>query len=116
MSVFDGTVSPTRVGNFVIGAIDYINGSEAVPSGFVVTKHELGEVARYWCDVRLSNEFKCFETATSGSTEWRIARYSSERLDAIARVLGIERRNAIDDEVTKAFQRRVNPADWVRLH
>ena len=61
--------------------------------------------------VRLTNEFKRFETATSGSTEWRIARYSSERLDAIARVLGIERRNAIDDEVTKAFQRRVNPAD-----
>src|SRR5437016_13533190 len=66
MSVFDGTVSPTRTGNFVSGEIDAINGSGAEASGFVVTNHELEQVARYWFHQHLENEFCCFIFQQSG--------------------------------------------------
>ena len=72
MSVYDGTVSPTRVetpsGTMVIGAIDRINGAGAEPSGFVVTKHELERVARYWFHERPDNYYTCFIFQSSGSS------------------------------------------------
>jgi len=78
MSIFDGTVSPTHVGPLLIGAVDHVNGSGAEPTSFVVTKHELEHIARYWANERLQNDFDCFVFQQSGSTEWRIALYSTE--------------------------------------
>ena len=106
MSIFDGTLSPTPLGNgLVIGQASHINGADAALTGFVVTKHELEQVARYWFDQRLDNDFFCFFYDCSGSYEWRLSRYSSERLHAIGQVLGDDRMRVIENEVAAVFQK-----------
>src|SRR5262245_51170348 len=90
MSVFDGTVSPTMIANgrFAIGAYSHINGSGAELSGFVVTRHELEQVARYWLHERLEGKFVWHFCGFTGSYDWRLAQYSTGRLDVIEGVLG----------------------------
>ena len=81
MSIWDGTVSPTVIPNVcVIGSHSEINGEDAQPSGFVVARHELEQVARYWIWERFLNDFFCFISEMSGSYEWRLSLYSAERL------------------------------------
>ena len=98
MSIDNGTVSPTKIGRLVIGAVGGIKGSGAEPVAFLVTKHELEEVARYWFDKYFRTEYIC-----SGSLEWRIHTYSYKRLVAITRVLGDERMNAMSKEILGAL-------------
>jgi hypothetical protein len=112
MSVFDGTVSPTEGGSFRIGYIDHINGESAKSSGFVVTRHELEQVARYWFRTHLSNDLGCFLYQFSGSTEWRIAVYSSDRLDAIGKVIGAERLKELCNEEREEMSKTVEPRTW----
>ena len=114
MSVFDGTVSPTPVGELLVGAYSEINGSDAEPSGVVVTRHELEEVARYWYRERVHNGYTSFLFEQSGSYEWRLNMYSAERLDVIAQVIGEDRLAKIEDEVALNYreEHKIGDADW----
>jgi hypothetical protein len=96
MSIFDGTVSPTLCRNEF--------GADFELSGFVVTKHELEQVAWYWTYQSLENDFFCYFYELSGSHEWRLYHYRDIRLHAIALVLGDDRMRKIDEGVAATLR------------
>jgi len=111
MSIYDRTVPPTAIGNMQIGRAD-ISGAGAKPSGFIATKHELEQVAKYWLHQQLDNDFYEFTSQSSGSFECGLARYSTHRLNAIADVLGADRLAELTYEVIEGFKMAIDPTVW----
>ncbi len=107
-----------RAGEFVVGHVPEVNGSEAceLPE-FVPTKHEVIQIAKYWFHRRLDNSFFFFTFTQTGSSEWRTNSYANRRLDRVAALLSeeefeklivdVERdykdKNGITDEVWNIF-------------
>ena len=76
---------------FIVGYVEKVNGSgaEEIPD-FVPTRHELLALAKYWVQERLTQEFWCFCTQSSGSTEWRLLRYARLRIERITDLIAGE--------------------------
>ena len=76
---------------FLVGYVEKVNGSgaEEIPD-FVPTRHELLALAKYWVQERLTQEFWCFCTQSSGSTEWRLLRYARLRVERITDLIAGE--------------------------
>ena len=76
---------------FIVGYVEKVNGSgaEGIPD-FVPTRHELLALAKYWVQERLTQEFWCFCTQSSGSTEWRLLRYARRRVERITDLIAGE--------------------------
>ena len=89
--------------DLIIGYVEKINGSgaEEIPD-FVPTRHELLVLAKYWTQERLDQEFWCFCTQSSGSTEWRLWKYARLRIDRIADLIAEEEVDcAINDAIAE---------------
>jgi len=100
-------------GGEVIGLVDEVNGpgSQLCPS-FVPTRHELLHLAKYWIERQIDVDFFTFHTGCSGSTEWRIAQYSTRRIQRLARILGHSAIRAIYDEIGSEFSEQFGESAW----
>ena len=80
----------------------------------VVTRHELEEVARYWCRAQLANCFDCFYFEQTGSYEWRLHVYSDQRLCAIESVIGSDRLRTIWQEAESSYrhEEKIGDEEW----
>ena len=80
----------------IIGAVPEVNGDEAleIPE-FTPTRHELLELVKSWTREATETSFFCWVNRQSGSTEIRLIRFASRRVDRIAELIG-------DDEVNQA--------------
>jgi hypothetical protein len=100
---------------FVVGHVPEVNGSEAfeVPE-FVPTKHELIEIAKYWFQRRLDNRFWFFETAQTGSSEWRTNVYAVRRINRMAEIVPEQELDQAIEEVERDFkqERKISDEDW----
>jgi hypothetical protein len=100
---------------FVIGHVPEVNGSEAceVPQ-FVPTKHELIQIAKYWFQRRLDNDFYLFVFGQTGSSEWRTNVYANRRINRIADILPEQELNQSIEEVEHDFKQehKISDADW----
>ena len=88
---------------FIVGYVEKVNGSgaEEIPD-FVPTRHELLVLAKYWTQERLEQEFWCFCTQSSGSTEWRLLTYARLRIERIADLIAEEEVDcAINDAIAE---------------
>jgi hypothetical protein len=99
------TRKPDRV------AYDY---REEVPE-FVVTRHELRQLARHWYDERLVQSFCFFIYQTTDSFEWRWSAYINHRLDRLTQVLGTNVMRELQGDAVKSFRNRcteITDEDW----
>jgi hypothetical protein len=100
---------------FVVGHVPEVNGSEAceVPQ-FVPTKRELIQIAKYWFQRRLDNDFYFFVFGQTGSSEWRTNVYANRRINRIADILPEQELNQAIEEVEHDFKQehKISDADW----
>jgi hypothetical protein len=91
-----------RGGKIVIGHVDEVNGRDAqeVP-GFVATRHELIQLAKYWTKRAVDIEYFWFCCEQVGSSDRRIRTFAWNRVDRIADLLG-------EDEVNQAVQQAID--------
>jgi hypothetical protein len=87
---------------------------EEVPE-FVVTRHELRQLARYWYDERIFKSFWFFIYQSTDGFEWRWSVYINYRLDRLTQVLGTEAMQELLDDAVKSFRNRctqITDEDW----
>jgi hypothetical protein len=104
------------VGPFIMGSVDAINGEggREVPE-FVATRHELKQLAAYWAEERLEQDFDWFLYQSSGSSEWRWSAFINRRLNRLAEVLGQEAMRVVQDDAIVSFRKRypkITDEDW----
>jgi hypothetical protein len=104
------------MGPFIVGSVDAINGEggREVPE-FVATRHELKQLAAYWAEERLEQDFDWFLYQSSGSSEWRWSAFISRRLNRLAEVLGQEAMRVVQDDAIVSFRKRypkITDEDW----
>ena len=110
----DWTLAPWRAGNFVIGAVDEVNGHGALAvSGFVPSRRELLVLYAYWEKTKLDSEFFWFAYEHVGSTERRIRAFASLRMARIEEALGDDPAlEATIQEVETKFSANIPPLVW----
>lgn len=105
-----------QMGPLIIGSVDAINGENGaeVPA-FVITRHELKQLALYWMQERLDFDFDWFLYQSSGSSEWRWNAYIGRRLARLHDILGVHAMNRLWEEACMAFRKgrsQLTDQDW----
>jgi hypothetical protein len=91
-------LGPSQVGPIMIGVVDMIVGDGGVEvPGFVATKNEMLQLARYWAKKIIDLDFVFFLYGSTGSSEWRTNEFANRRLNTISKLIG-------EEEVTNAFR------------
>ena len=87
---------------------------EEVPE-FIVTRHELRQLARYWYDERLVQSFRFYICQSTDGFSWRWSFYINDRLYRLTQVLGTEVMRELRDDAVNSFRRRcteITDEDW----
>jgi hypothetical protein len=105
-----------KVGSATVGRVDPINGAdgEEVPE-FVLTVHELKQLAVYWMGERIDHDFDYFCYQQTGSSEWRWSVFISRRLDRLAETLGEEAMQQVRKTAVQTYRKcypKINDEDW----
>ena len=111
----EGIGYETLPGGSVMGYIERVNGGEAEACfEFQATRHELKILARYWYREFMEMELVWFSHRTTGSREWRTAKYATRRLARTRRMIG----DLVDEviaEVDAEFRKRIGESEWARF-
>jgi hypothetical protein len=108
-------LQPRGGGRCVIGAVDNVNGANAVEvPAYVVTRSELLELVKYWEDVFLSRTFFVFKSGQIGSTDLRLAPFAERRVIRITNLLGEDAVNEVQC-VMDEFAKSIGLAEWKRF-
>lgn len=92
-------------GRCTMGSVDAINGEDGKEvTEFVVTRHELKQLARYWAEVRIEHDYFYFVSTCSGSSQWRWNVYIDRRLDRLTKVLGHEEMQRVWDDAVESYR------------
>jgi hypothetical protein len=95
-----------------ICGVDEVNGPGAAEvTGFIPTRHELLELARYWANVAVDIEYCWFCYETVGSTDMRLNSFAWRRVSRIHEVLG-DAVSKVVDEVYQEYGKKQNPQFW----
>lgn len=106
-------LGPLCVSPFTVGLVDIIAGKGGVEvAGFVATKDELLQLARYWATEILNLDFTYFLYQCTGSSEWRTSLFARRRLDRIADLIGTQEVSNAFNEAEQAFARTVERRAW----
>jgi hypothetical protein len=99
-------------GPFTVGYVDEVNGLGAEEvQGFVPTRHELIELAKYWAKVDLEIAWSCFCSMGNGGREIRLGPFAWRRVERIAALLGDVVYAAVD-EVREDFGKSIDRREW----
>jgi hypothetical protein len=103
----------TRTGSYVIGHVDEIVGQSgvAVP-GFVATKFEVLQIAKYWATEIVDLDFDYFLYGCTGSSEWRRREFADRRLNTISKFIGTLEVRVAFREAEQAFAKGIDPRTW----
>jgi hypothetical protein len=103
-----------EVGCCTVGSVGPINGEDGkeVPD-FVLTLHELKQLASYWMHERIDHDFDWFAYQQAGSSEWRWSVFISRRLNRLAEILGEEAMQQVSKDAVKSY-RKCLPKDQRR--
>jgi len=98
----------------VIGYIESVNGTGATPCwDFEATRFEMLVIAKHWyrelCDIDL---FWFQHQTTTGSTEWRTARYASRRIHRIRRLISDGPVDKVGTEVDGELREIPGESEW----
>jgi hypothetical protein len=105
-----------KVGPCTIGSVGPINGEDGkeVPD-FVLTVHELKQLASYWMHERIDHDFDWFAYQQTGSSEWRWSVFISRRLNRLAEILGEDAMKQVRKDAVESYRKRypkINDEDW----
>ena len=99
----------------VLGYVEHVNGPQAEACfEFQATRHELMILAGYWYRELMEIELLWFADQTTGSTEWRTAKYATRRIARIRRMIGDLADEAFS-EVDAEFRKLMGEAEWDRF-
>jgi len=111
----EGIGYETLPGGSVMSYIERVNGGEAEACfEFQATRHELKILAGYWYRELMDIELFWFADQTSGSTEWRTAKYATRRIARIREMIGDLADEAIA-EVDAEFRKQMGETEWERF-
>ena len=97
---------------FPIAAVEEVNGTGAAEVvGFVPTRHELLELARYWAKVAVDIEYLWFLYQQVGSSDLRRQPFAWSRVGRIQELLGDDV-SKIVDKVYEEYGRKQEPKYW----
>jgi hypothetical protein len=98
--------------SFLVGYLDEVNGPGAAEvAGFVPTRHELLELARYWTNVAVEIEYDWFLFDQVGSSDIRRQPFAWRRVGRIQELLGDEVCNVVD-QVYEEYGKKQKPRYW----
>lgn len=98
---------------FTLGYVDEVNGPGAVEMpGFVVTKHELVQLVKYWASTRIDIRFDWFVDQCVGSSETRLESFAGRRIARIAEVLGEDETSAAVQQAYAEYAKNIDPRIW----
>jgi hypothetical protein len=104
-----------KVGPCVVGGIGAIYGEdgEEAPE-FVPTIYELKQLASYWMEEEIDQEYVWFVFGTSGSREWRWNVFIARRLNRLAEILGKEAMQLIHKYALESYQKghQIDDEEW----
>lgn len=100
-------------GGLTIGYVEEVNGPGAEEvQGFLPTRHELMQLAKYWAKVEIDINYFYFCYQQTGSTEIRRGPFARRRVARIADVLGEEVvKKAVDDAYVE-YGKDQDPRTW----
>jgi hypothetical protein len=104
-----------RIGRSAVGFVQEISGEEGQECPeFVVTRHELLQLAHFWMSERMNHDFDWFVCQCTGSPEWRRSVYVGRRLDRLTNVLGGRKMQQLWEECVARFRRErsLSEEDW----
>jgi hypothetical protein len=100
-------------GRMIVGYVEEVNGAGAVEMpGFVATKHELIQLAKYWASIRIDIQFDWFAHQCVGSSETRLESFSGRRISRIAECLGKDETNAAVENAHAEYAKNIDPRIW----
>lgn len=100
-------------GGLRIGYLNDINGPGAEEvEGFLPTRHELSQLAKYWAKVAIDIEYFWFCYQQTGSTEMRRGPFARRRVARIAHLLGEEVVNRAREEAYAEYGKDQDPRVW----
>lgn len=103
-------LAPLNNGNVVIGYVPEIHGEDAAGCpGYVPTRHELRQLARYWAGVGLDFRLDCCFLQMVCGTGSRRAAYAGTRLSRMAEVIGEDAVRQEEDAAAEEVRRRLGP-------
>jgi len=115
MNADNADLQPMGLPTVCIGRVDIVNGSEAREvGGFIPTRAELVELAKYWEYTFLSRAYVVFSTDQIGSTDLRLAPFAKRRVTRIIDLVGIDGAEAVQ-QVRDEFASRVGARAWKRF-
>jgi hypothetical protein len=106
-------LGPLQGGQIRLGAVDMIVGEGGVEvPGFVATRNEVFQLARYWATEILRLDFDYFIYRSLGSSEWRTREFAARRLNTVSQFIGEGDARKASKEAEQAFKERVDPLSW----
>jgi len=106
-------LGPLQAGRIRLGAVDMIVGEGGVEvPGFVATRNEMFQLARYWATEIIKLDFDYFIYRSLGSSEWRTREFAARRLDTVSQFIGEGGARKALKEAEQAFKERVDPLSW----
>ena len=101
---------------FTIGHVDEVNGRGAEEiQGFIATRHELIQLAKYWAKKAIDIEYFWFLYEQTGSSDRRIRAFAWRRVSRIAELVGKEVNEAVKqayDEFGEGFKSAEGKRAW----
>jgi hypothetical protein len=95
-----------------IGYVGVVNGGAALEvPGFLATRAELVELARYWESTFLQRAYFVFTTAQTGSTDLRLVPFAERRVARLIKFVGPDAVQAVR-EVREEFARSLGSRAW----
>ncbi len=103
----------TFPGRGVIGFVGHVNGdgAQACPD-YTPTRYELTELAKHWLRQVIEIDFLWFNYQSTGSSEWRVTKYSNRRLDRLEACLGNDVVAKAEREVMNEFREKYGEELW----
>lgn len=97
---------------FRIGFVEEVNGPGAAEVvGFIPTRHELLELARYWANVAVEIEYCWFLFEQVGSSDMRRQPFAWRRVSRIQELLGADVEKVVD-KVYEEYGKKQEPRYW----
>lgn len=106
-------LGPLQGGQIRLGAVDMIVGEGGVEvPGFVATRNEVFQLARYWATEIIKLDFDYFIYRSLESSLCRIRDFAARRLDTMSKFIGEEDARRALTDAEQAFEKRVDPLSW----
>lgn len=98
---------------FTIGHVDEVNGRGAEEiQGFVATRHELIQLAKYWAEKAIHIDYLWFLYEQTGSSDRRVRAFAWRRVSRIAEMVGKEEGDEAVKQVYEEYGKSQDPRVW----